>query len=609
VEAIVKSGWILAHGEPAGGAPVQDLVPAAIIAAIGVGVLVVIGRAHRAGRARWVAQVAGWTGSIPGLRGLPAWASAPIGLSTVSLLTAVFGFYWDVSTHIDNGRDPGPFANPAHFFILAGLAGIAVAGYVAVILGVGDEHPGPVAVRTGWRVPVGGVLLLACGVIALAGFPLDDVWHRIFGQDVTLWGPTHVQMVAGASLATLAMWVLYLEGVRVRPDAHRRGVELSIAAAFLIGLATLQAEFDFGVPQFRLLYQPVLLALAAGLGLVAARVRTGRGGALAAAAGFVILRGGLALLIGPVLGRSVPHFPLFVAEALAVEAVALVVSTRRPVAFGALAGLAIGTVGLGGEWAWSHVWMPLPWPGSMMGEALVWAALAGTAGGVLGGLIGRALAGGPVAEHAVPRWAGAIAGAIAVLAIAWPMPTSGGNGLRADVSLRDLPGSPRHVAATIRLHPEDGADGAAFFNITAWQGADWRREHVVIDDLDEVAPGVWRTSRPIPVYGEWKAIVRLQKGRTLASLPVFMPADEAIPAKEIPADASFTRTFVRDKQLLQREFTGGPGWLQGVAYGTLAAVAIGWVWLVAWGLGRLLATDRRTVVDVTDRATKVRVAG
>ena len=30
------------------------------------------------------------------------------------------GMYWDISLHIDNGRDPGPLANPAHYFILVG---------------------------------------------------------------------------------------------------------------------------------------------------------------------------------------------------------------------------------------------------------------------------------------------------------------------------------------------------------------------------------------------------------------------------------------------------------------------------------------------------------
>ena len=61
--------------------------------------------------------------------------------SAASLITALFGMYWDISLHIDNGRDPGPLAHPAHYFILAGLFGIscvsdthcvAVGGFPAV---------------------------------------------------------------------------------------------------------------------------------------------------------------------------------------------------------------------------------------------------------------------------------------------------------------------------------------------------------------------------------------------------------------------------------------------------------------------------------------------
>src|ERR1700751_4123504 len=111
-------------------------------------------------------------------------------------------------------------------------------------------------------MPIGGLLITACGAFALSGFPLDDIWHRLFGQDVTLWGPTHIQMIGGASLATLAMWVLAVEGERaaagadkpVDPKAMLR-ILISLAGAFLIGMSTLQAEFDFGVPQFNQLFQ------------------------------------------------------------------------------------------------------------------------------------------------------------------------------------------------------------------------------------------------------------------------------------------------------------------------------------------------------------------
>ena len=38
-----------------------------------------------------------------------------------------------------------------------------------------------------WYAPVSGIFIAACGLYALIGFPLDDIWHRMFGQDVTLW--------------------------------------------------------------------------------------------------------------------------------------------------------------------------------------------------------------------------------------------------------------------------------------------------------------------------------------------------------------------------------------------------------------------------------------
>ena len=53
----------------------------------------------------------------------------------------------------------------------------------------------------------------ACGAFALIGFPLDDVWHRLFGQDVTLWGPTHLMLIGGAGMSLVGMAVLLSEGM------------------------------------------------------------------------------------------------------------------------------------------------------------------------------------------------------------------------------------------------------------------------------------------------------------------------------------------------------------------------------------------------------------
>ena len=97
----------------------------------------------------------------------------------------------------------------------------------------------------------------------------------------------------------------------------RRGL---LAGSFLVALSTFQGEFDFSVPQFREVLHPVLIMLAAGIGLVTARVYLGRGGALLAVLGFVLIRGLIALMVGGVWGQTMPHFPLYIVEALLVEA-------------------------------------------------------------------------------------------------------------------------------------------------------------------------------------------------------------------------------------------------------------------------------------------------
>jgi len=99
--------------------------------------------------------------------GLPPWCALPLAVLSGALLIAVFGMYWDISTHLDAGRDPGPFANASHYFILVGLFGVFFAGLLAVFLPT--EKPGPTTLPLpgGLQAPLGGVLILVCSGIAL----------------------------------------------------------------------------------------------------------------------------------------------------------------------------------------------------------------------------------------------------------------------------------------------------------------------------------------------------------------------------------------------------------------------------------------------------------
>jgi hypothetical protein len=594
---------------PARGFPPNQVIPATIVAVL-LTLGVVYGAVrYRQGRFAGLERLAT---TVERQSGLPAWAALPSIVTSLSLLIAVFGFYWDVSWHIDKGRDQGPFSTPAHYPIIIGLLGIAIAGVLAVVLDK-DDHPDGVRLRPGWRVSVGGALLLLCGLVALAGFPLDDVWHTLFGQDVTLWGPTHIQMIGGASLATLATWMLQEEGARRHPEmrtaAGRRGGPGSLlvrhsgviaAGAFLMGLSTLQGEFDFGVPQFRAVFHPILIMLAAGIGLVCARIRCGRGGAIGAALVFVVLRGVLTLVIIG-LGRSTLHFPLYLAEALLVELLALMVSTRRQVLFGIVSGIAIGTIGLAAEWGWSHVWMPLPWRSAMWPEGAILGFIAALAGGVLGGLAGRALLPVDAPRQRSPRFVVPVAwaGALAVVAIALPM--SAHTDYKATVHLTNASPAPqRTVFATVKLDPPEAANNATWFNLTSWQGGTGTYNGQIVGQW--VVPmrpvpgsaGLFRSATPVPAYGQWKTLLRLGTVGSLQALPIYLPADPAIPAKAVKALPSFTRSFVADKKLLQREAVGGSVALQRAAYIGLAIIGLIWIAAVSFGLRRLDRVQRRS---------------
>src|SRR3954454_6975945 len=256
---------LAASSEPAKGAPIGDVIWGTAAATAATALVIWVAMAHRAGRISWLQRVADFTGRVSGL---PPWTALPGAITGMSLIIAGFGFYWDVAKHIDTGRDPSPFGTAAHYPILVGLFGIAVGGFLAIVLGTDKDVRTSIRLNDDWHVPLGGVLIFMCGGFALSGFPLDDVWHTLFGQDVTLWGPTHVLMVGGAGLSTLAMWVLLVEGRSAAASGAQehwmvRLRALMAGGAFLLGLSALQGEVEYGGAPFQPVFQPVPLVISA----------------------------------------------------------------------------------------------------------------------------------------------------------------------------------------------------------------------------------------------------------------------------------------------------------------------------------------------------------
>ena len=575
--------------EPAGGAAMAEVVGATAGAMIATVVLLGLGMGHRSGRVHVLGRLAAFSERISGL---PGWVALPVGLATGSLLTAVFGMYWDISLHIDDGRDAGPLANPAHYFILLGLFGIFAAGFLAIVLP--KERTGPTAIRIteDWYAPLGGILVMACGAFSLIGFPLDDVWHRLFGQDVTLWGPTHLMLIGGASMTLVGLSVLLIEGTRANaaagdPDREMTWARIARKAALpgglLIGLSTFQAEFDFSVPQFRFIFQPMLIMLAAAVGLVATRMYLGRGSALLAVAFFLIVRSTLTLLVGPVLGQTTPALPLYLVEALVVEIVAIRY-VRRPLQFGVICGIGIGTLGLAAEWLWSHVVMHQPWPAALLPEGALFGFAMAMVGSILGAWVGSRLAAAEVERPAILRPLAVVAAiALAGMVFYGLQDDPTGEPVRAQVQVQETQGgAQREGIVTVSLDPPDAAQDAEWFTVTAWQGGG-----SLVEPLEEIGDGRYRSPGPVPLYAPWKSLIRLHKGSALQIMPIYLPRDQAIPVDEVPAPASFEREFSSEPPILLREQTGGGGAVWLLAYGVVALIALSLLILIAWGLHRL----------------------
>jgi hypothetical protein len=161
----------------------------------------------------------------------------------------------------------------------------------------------------------------------------------------------------------------------------------------------------------------------------------------------------------------------------------------------------------------------------------------------------------------------------------------------ATITLTDLP-SPagqRMVSADVQLAPADFvSQHPDWVSILSWQGRMENQRGLVIDRLDRVGPGHYRSTQPVPVWGSWKTLLRVQDGYTMTAVPIYEPADDAIPAPEVPALASIDRPFVHEITILQRERDqNAPTWL--FTAGSLLVLVFTLIVIAAltWGAGRI----------------------
>src|SRR2546426_769259 len=122
-------------------------------------------------------------------------------------LLAGWGVQWDIMWHVLLGRDS--FWIPPHVMTYGGVTLIVLASFGVLArdtlrrLLAGRAPEGTERVLGLSGTP--GFLLASCGIaLAVLAAPIDDLWHRLFGIDVTLWSPPHLLGLLGVTVNTLA---------------------------------------------------------------------------------------------------------------------------------------------------------------------------------------------------------------------------------------------------------------------------------------------------------------------------------------------------------------------------------------------------------------------
>ncbi|RJS47532.1 ABC transporter permease [Nocardioides cavernaquae] len=611
---------------PAGGAAFGEILIAAGMAGAVILFFAWVTLMERTDRPNFVGKLADWAARISGV---PRWVALPVALGLVAIVSAGFGVWWDVPIHMQNGRDEGPLANPSHYFIFAGILGFCHAGILSMALAKDPLPRYALKLAPTWRVPLGAVIITGAGVIALIGFPADDLWHRLFGQDVTEWGPTHVMMIGGAVTFVLGVPVLLAEAAQVgsRLTKGYIGRVLAVGAMALCGIPfAFLMEFDLGVPQFPAATQFLIFGFLAAWILIAARLWMGPGGAALVSVLYLAIHGFLWLSVDLLPDVLTARFLLLVPSAVIIEVVAAVMQPKRrdhPELFAVIGSLLVGSLGMYAEWLWSKEFMPLPQPfnSEQLPFLLSVSTIAALGGGLLAlWLVARIKLIGtktpPVGR--LPFRGFGLAGMVifVVLMGIFGVPKTGDTyhatldfeGVETGEYPCEYPSAiedePCLRTVTVKFDGKDAADGAVWFYALSWQGRPKGFEGEVPRDPEADVPGIvrsalvptgtpgeYRSEYPVPLYGNWKTLLRLHRApNQMVSFPLYAPHDEAITSQAGQAvhihDGDRVSTIL-EKKFLQRETRDDvPKWWFDVGYGVVIVAWLALLLFYGWCYNR-----------------------
>src|SRR6266481_10141561 len=128
-------------------------------------------------------------------------------------LVGGWGVGWDIRWHLVIGRDSFWIAPHLMTYIAVTAAAVIALGVLVVETWRarrGAALPGAVTV-TGLSGTRGFHLAWWGMAIVILAAPIDDLWHRLFGIDVTLWSPPHLLALVGSQVSNLGSLLIALE--------------------------------------------------------------------------------------------------------------------------------------------------------------------------------------------------------------------------------------------------------------------------------------------------------------------------------------------------------------------------------------------------------------
>ncbi|CAA9570149.1 MAG: hypothetical protein AVDCRST_MAG86-1575 [uncultured Truepera sp.] len=325
------------------------------------------------------------------------WSLGVLPVMMVGAVSGIVGLYWDVAWHVDKGRDS--FFTPPHNFLYGAIAIVLLMSVVALVR---DRRDTPLHLPIGRLRLHPGVLIVAVGAaLELFFAPADELWHRLFGPDATLWAPMHLVGLTGLTLAAFGSLVSAWVETRLATEPARKRlfalVTLFFAAILLAWSAVLMAEFEFYIQVFPTFWHPLLLTgLPAFTLVLMARLRPLPWAATLTALGFGALRLLLAVfLMGTsaldLAGDTRPLIPVFILAGLAAD---LLVSRLPAWAVG----LAVGATSLLTNWFLVGTVGLMSWHRGALLVGVPLGLLLACVLGVLGSLAAKALAPKPEAR-------------------------------------------------------------------------------------------------------------------------------------------------------------------------------------------------------------------